>query len=166
VPTGDLLADARLYFSGHRLRQAHAGLVVLCASRPLLEGYVRARVRALPNVAFLDRCDIVGLAATPDGGRVAGVRVLRRADGSAEELLGADLVVDATGRGSRTPMWLEALGYSRPVKEQVRVGLSYATRTYRLAPDALGGDLAVLQGATPQHPRTGALQMLEGDRWM
>ena len=50
--------------------------------------------------------------------------------------------------------------------EQVRIGLGYATRTYRLPPDALDGDLAVLQAATPQHPRTGALQRLEGDRWM
>jgi len=166
VPTGDMLADTRLYLSGHRLRQAHTGLVVLCASRPVLEGHVRARVRALPNLTFLDRCDIVGLATTPDGRRVAGVRVLRRADGSAEQVLGADLVVDATGRGSRTPVWLEALGYSRPQEDQVRIGLGYATRTYRLASDALGGDLAVLQAATPQHPRTGALQMLEGDRWM
>ena len=57
---------------------------------------MRARVRALPNVRFLDRCDVVGLATTPDGRRVIGVRVLRRADGSAEEVLGADLVVDAT----------------------------------------------------------------------
>ena len=166
VPTGDMLADTRLYLSGHRFRQAHTGLVVLCASRPVLEGHVRARVRALPNLIFLDRCDIVGLAATPDGRRVAGVRVLRRADGSAEQVLGADLVVDATGRGSRTPVWLEALGYGRPQEDQVRIGLGYATRTYRLPPDALGGDLAVLQAATPRHPRTGALQMLEGDRWM
>jgi 2-polyprenyl-6-methoxyphenol hydroxylase-like FAD-dependent oxidoreductase len=166
VPTGDLLANGRWYVSGHRLRQAHIGLVSLCASRPLLEGYVRARVRALPNVAFLDSCDIIGLAATPDGGRITGTRVLRRADGSAEELLGADLVVDATGRGSRTPMWLEALGYERPDEEQVRVGLGYATRTYRLPPDALDGDLAVLDATTPEHPRGGALLRLEGDRWM
>jgi 2-polyprenyl-6-methoxyphenol hydroxylase-like FAD-dependent oxidoreductase len=166
VPTGDMLADARLYLSGHRLRQAHSGLVVLCASRPVLEGHVRAKVRALPNLIFLDRCDIVGLATTPNGRRVTGARVLRRADGSAEQVLGADLVVDATGRGSRTPIWLQALGYERPDAEQVRIGLGYATRTYRLLPDALDGDLAVLQAATPQHPRTGALQMLEGDRWM
>jgi 2-polyprenyl-6-methoxyphenol hydroxylase-like FAD-dependent oxidoreductase len=166
VPAGDLLADARLYFSGHRLQPAHAGLIVLCAGRPLLEGQVRARVRALPNLRFLDRCDVVGLATTPDGRRVTGARVLRRADGSAEELLGADLVVDATGRGSRSPAWLEALGYRRPAKQQVRIGLGYATRTYRLPADALGGDLAVLQAATPQHPRAGALQVLEGDRWM
>ena len=166
APAGDMLADARLYFSGHRLRQARTGLGLLCASRPLLEGHVRARVRALPNVCLVDRCDVVGLATTPDGRRVTGARVLRRADGSAEEVLGADLVVDASGRGSRTPAWLEALGYARPPTEQVRIGLGYATRTYRLPPDALGGDLAVLQAAAPQHPRAGAIQLLEGGRGM
>jgi 2-polyprenyl-6-methoxyphenol hydroxylase-like FAD-dependent oxidoreductase len=166
VPAGDMLADTRLYFSGHRLRRAPTGLGLLCASRPVLEGRVRARVRALPNVRFVDRCDVVGLTTTPDRRRVTGARLFRRADGSAEEVLGADLVVDATGRGARTPAWLEALGYRRPPAAQVRVGLGYATRIYRLPPDALGGDLAVLQAATPRHPRAGALQVLEGDRWM
>jgi hypothetical protein len=127
---------------------------------------VRERVRALPNVWFLDSCDVAGLTTTPDGRRVTGARVLRRADGSAEELVAADLVVDATGRGSRTPAWLEAIGYTRPPTERVRIGLGYATRTYRLPYDALQGDLAVVQAATPQHPRAGALQALEGDRWM
>ena len=46
--------------------------------------------------------------------RVAGVRILRRADGSAEEALAADLVVAATGRDARVPAWLEALGHPRP----------------------------------------------------
>ena len=95
---------------------------------------------------------------------VTAVRVLRRADGSAEEVLGTELVVDATGRGSRTPAWLDTLGYQRPKREQVRIELGYVSRTYRMRPDALGGDLAVLQAATPTHPRTGALQVLEGDR--
>src|SRR6266511_1329886 len=114
VPAGDVGSNARWYLSGHRLRQAPTGLVALCASRPVLEGHVRARVQALLNVRVLDRCDVVGLATTPDGRRVTGARVRRRVDGSAEQLLQADLVVDATGRGSRTPLWLEALGYGRP----------------------------------------------------
>jgi 2-polyprenyl-6-methoxyphenol hydroxylase-like FAD-dependent oxidoreductase len=166
APTGDLLSRGRWYLNGHRLRQAPIGLVALSPSRPLLEGQIRARVRALPNVAFLDRCDILGLAATPDRRRITGVRALRRADGSTEQVLGADLVVDATGRGSRTPVWLEALGYARPETEQVRIGLGYATRTYRLLPDALDGDLAIVQAATPQQPRGGVLLLLEDDRWM
>ena len=166
APAGDILTDARFYLSGHRLRDARTGLMLLCASRPFLEDHVRVRVRALPNVRFLDRCDVVGLATTPDDHRVTGVRVLRRADGSAEELHGADLVVDASGRGSRTPAWLEALGYTRPEREEVKIGLGYATRTYRLPTDALDGNLAILDAATPQLPRTGALQRLEGDRWI
>ena len=144
APAGDLLDDARLYLSGHRLRQAHSGLVLLCASRPLLELTCAPGSGPTPTCASIDRCDVVGLVTTPDGRRVTGVRVLRRADGSAEELLDADLVVDASGRGSRTPAWLEALGYPRPEQEQVQIGLGYATRTYRLPPDALDGDLAIL----------------------
>jgi 2-polyprenyl-6-methoxyphenol hydroxylase-like FAD-dependent oxidoreductase len=168
VPAGDVLGNGRWYLNGHRLRQTHTGLVALCASRPFLEGHVRGRVRALPNVRLLDACDILGLTATPDRRRVTGARVLHRAGGNAgaEEVLGADLVVDATGRGSRTPLWLEALGYPCPESEQVRIGLGYATRTYRLGPDALGGDLGMLHGSTPEHPRGGALLLLEGDRWM
>jgi 2-polyprenyl-6-methoxyphenol hydroxylase-like FAD-dependent oxidoreductase len=163
---GDVLDNGRWYLSGHRLRQTPTGLVALCASRPFLEGHVRARVRALPNLTFLDSRDILGLAMASDGRRVTGARVRRRAGGSAEQLLDADLMVDATGRGSRTPAWLEALGYPRPQTEQVRIGLGYATRTYRLPPDALGGDLGMLHGSTPEHPRGGALLLVEGGRWM
>jgi 2-polyprenyl-6-methoxyphenol hydroxylase-like FAD-dependent oxidoreductase len=166
VPVGDPLANGRWYLNGHLLRQAPTGMVALCASRPFLEGHVRTRVRALPSLRLLDRCQVVGLASTRDGRRVTGVRVLRPVDGGAEEVLGADLVVDATGRGSRASLWLEALGYPRPETEQVRIGLGYATRTYRLPPDALGGDLGVLHGSTPEHPRGGAFLRLEGDRWM
>ena len=163
---GSLLADARMFLSGHRLRRTDTGLVLLCASRPFLEARVRARVRAHPNVILLDRCDVVGLVTTPDHRRVTGARVLRHADSSAEEVLVADLVVDASGRGSRTPGWLESLGYTPPEREQVRIGLAYSTRIYRLTPGALHGDLAILDAATPQLPRTGALLALEGDRWM
>jgi 2-polyprenyl-6-methoxyphenol hydroxylase-like FAD-dependent oxidoreductase len=164
APALDMLADSRLYFGGRRFRQLPTGLVVVCASRPFLERHIRARIHALPNVTLLDRCDIVGLTSTADNRRVTGVRVLRRADGSAEEVIGADLVIDATGRGSRAPVWLDGLGYSRPDKEQIRIELAYATCIYRLPPGALGADSAVLQGPTPDQPRAGLLQAIEGGR--
>src|SRR4029453_6107016 len=135
-------------------------------SRPLLEGCVRDRVRALGNVRLVDRCDVAGLAATPDGRRARGVRVLRRAAGSAEEVLGADLVVDATGRGSRSPVWLEQLGYPRPAQDEVRIGVAYASRIYRRRPDHLGGDRAVLIQATLDRPCGAAMLAMEADRWL
>ena len=164
APTGDVLGEARHCFGGHRFRQATSGLIAVCASRPLLEDLVRARVRSVPAVQILDRCDVVGFVTSPDGARVTGAQVLRRADGSTEEVIDAELVVDATGRGSRTPDRLEVLGYPRPHVEQVRIGVGYTTRIYRLPPGALGGDRAVIIGPSPDQPRGGALQALEGER--
>jgi 2-polyprenyl-6-methoxyphenol hydroxylase-like FAD-dependent oxidoreductase len=87
APVGDVLGDARLLLGGQRLASAEAGLAVVSASRPMLEDRVRARVRALPAVRFAAPSDAVGLLSTPDRRRVTGIRLLRRADGSAEEVL-------------------------------------------------------------------------------
>jgi 2-polyprenyl-6-methoxyphenol hydroxylase-like FAD-dependent oxidoreductase len=164
VPTVDQLGDARLYFSGHRLRQATSGLVVLSASRPCLEAHVRARVRSLPRVTFADQRDVLGLVSTPDRDRVIGARLIPRADGGTEETVHADLVVDATGRGSRLPLWLEALGYGRPAEEKVTTRVAYATGVFRLRPGALGHDQAVIAAPTPAHPRGAGLAVIEGQR--
>ncbi|HEY6596018.1 MAG TPA: FAD-binding monooxygenase [Asanoa sp.] len=166
APAGDVLGDVRMHFDGHRLRRTHSGLTVVSVSRALLEHHVRRRVRALPGVTFAPPSDIVGLSATPDARRIAGARILRRADGSAEEILDADVVIDATGRGSRTPRWLAALGYGRTPEDRTPIDLGYATCRYRLPPDALGGDLATLYGPGPSHPRGGVLARLEGGEWL
>jgi 2-polyprenyl-6-methoxyphenol hydroxylase-like FAD-dependent oxidoreductase len=166
VPVGDALGDARLLFGGHRLARGHTGLLAVSASRPLLEERVRARVRDLPGVTFAQRSDVVGLRASPDGRRITGVRLLRRADESAEEVLPADLVVDAAGRGSRSHAWLQALGCDRPDEERVAVDVGYATRRFHLPADALDGDLACVHGPGPDRPRGGALARLEGGVWM
>ena len=163
---GDLLADTRIHLSGQRLHRATSGLAFISLSRPVLEDRVRRRVLALPAVRMVGSCDVVGLVTSADGGHVVGARVLRRADGSAPEVVDAALVVDATGRGSRAGDWLAAIGYARPEEERVPVDVGYATRTYHLPPDVLDGHLGVLQGIAPDLPRGGALSRIEGDRWM
>ncbi|WP_433241302.1 FAD-dependent oxidoreductase [Streptosporangium sp. CA-135522] len=161
VPTGDL-GELRWYFNGVRLQPASTGLVCVSAARPVLESHVRARVDALPNVTFVERCDIVGLVMTPDRGGVTGVRVQRQAEGSVEEVLEADLVVDATGRGSRTPVWLEEAGYERPAEERIKINLTYTTRQYRLPDEGiLNGDLSINPVSSPSHPRGAFFSRIE-----
>jgi 2-polyprenyl-6-methoxyphenol hydroxylase-like FAD-dependent oxidoreductase len=166
APSGDLLGDARLHLSGHRFARASAGLMTVSVSRPYLEACIRARVAQLPNVTLGPPTDVLGLVTTPDGQRVRGARVLRRADDSAEEVLDAAVVIDAMGRGSRTPTWLQHLGYDQPPEDPIAGDLGYATRHYRLDPEVLGGDWGTLQGPTPACPRGGALARIEGDRWI
>jgi 2-polyprenyl-6-methoxyphenol hydroxylase-like FAD-dependent oxidoreductase len=163
--TGDALGDSRWQLSGHQLGQVDIGLPVLMASRPFLEGHVRAQVSALPNVTIVECTDVVGLTTTADRRRVTGVRVHGNVAGG-ERAVPADLVVDATGRGSRTPLWLSELGYPQPAVDRVDIGIGYATRLYRLRSGALGTDIAIATGGTPTNPRGGALVAIEGGRHM
>jgi 2-polyprenyl-6-methoxyphenol hydroxylase-like FAD-dependent oxidoreductase len=158
----DVLGDGRWQLSGYQLRQRHAGLPALLASRPLLEGHLRERVFNLPGVSVLERCSVAGLLVAPDGREVTGARV-SDADGQLAEIE-ADLVVDATGRGSRTPRWLSELGYQAPAQDQVEIGLAYSTRTYRLRPGAMGKDYLILVVGTLKNSRFGALAEIEGGR--
>jgi 2-polyprenyl-6-methoxyphenol hydroxylase-like FAD-dependent oxidoreductase len=133
-------------------------------SRPFLETGVRARVRALSNVDIRDGCAVVGLETDAAGGRVTGARVVNHG-GRDEEVLPADLVVDATGRGSRTPAWLAELGYDRPAEEEIVIDLRYVSRLVRLAPGAVPETLVVI-GANPERPTGFGLFAYEDDTWL
>ena len=160
------LRDMRFSLAGHELARCDAGRDSLVASRPLIEAHVRRRVLGLGNVELLDRCDATTLALAPDGRRVAGVKLLRRTAGSAEERIDAHLVVVASGRGGRLPAWLEGMGLPRPEEDRLAVDFAYASCRLRLAPGALGEDKLVLVGARPGVPRTLALFAQEGGRWV
>jgi 2-polyprenyl-6-methoxyphenol hydroxylase-like FAD-dependent oxidoreductase len=159
---GDVLGNARWQLSGQRLRQVKVGLIAVGASRPFLEGHVRQRVRALPSVRFIEGCDILGVIADDGRRRVTGIRFAHRDAGGTEQTMRADLVIDATGRGSRTPLWLEELGYPRPEADRVEIGMGYSSRRYRLRPGAVGADKAILTAGTPANPRTVYLCATEG----
>jgi hypothetical protein len=161
APLGDPARDTRWFVGGGHLAPFASGWRGVWASRPLLEGTVRDRLLALPNVRLLDHTDAVGLRI--DGGRVTGARVLRAANGSTAELLPADLVVDATGRGSRCPAWLAELGYEPPVEERVDAGATYVSRLFRRGPD---GPLAHVMATPSPGRRLGMLTAQEGGVWL
>ncbi len=163
APTGDLQGDVLWYNDGRRLCPAYTGLTILGASRPLLEHTIRARVAALPGVEIIASCAAVGLTTTPDRIRVTGVRLLP--PGGPETPVRADLVVDAGGRGSRSPVWLEQLGYQRAAEDQVRIEVTYVTRYYRRDPALLAGGFAAGGGAFPGLPRSGGVFAQDGDRF-
>jgi 2-polyprenyl-6-methoxyphenol hydroxylase-like FAD-dependent oxidoreductase len=155
------LVDIRAVIGGRRLLRTPIGAAAVQATRPFLERHVRERVRTLSGVELLAGCDVVGLLADGTGARITGVRVLRRDPGSAVESVPAELVVDATGRGSRTPVWLEALGFDRPAEDRPRVDLGYASRHLRLAPGA-DVEASVMVGAVPGNARGMAFNAVEG----
>lgn len=125
---------------------------VVCMRRPYLEAVVRKRVLALPNVELV-KGTASGLIASDDSHTVTGV-TLRGGAAS----LNADLVIDASGRSSKAPTWLEALGYDKPREVELRSHIGYATVPVRLPEGALPEGVAgVLAHPHPGNPRGAGL---------
>lgn len=121
---------------------------------------MRRRVAELPNVAIRDEVAVSGLAGAD--GIVTGVVL------DTGEEIGADVVVDCTGRGARSDRWLAALAFAAPEQLEVKVGVGYATRLYRRRPGDLPGDWQAVftLPAPPQEKTYGGALPIEGDRWL
>jgi 2-polyprenyl-6-methoxyphenol hydroxylase-like FAD-dependent oxidoreductase len=167
VPT-----DALILTPAGWLPRRATGWPLLSASRPLFEWVVRRRLRELPGVTILDRHDVTSLLTSRDGRQVTGT-TLRPLDdlddgtAGSQLQLTADLVVDASGRGSRASAWLSEAGYPTPTKTHVDPNIAYASRIYRI-PDGFKADwqLAMLFSQPPSMPRTGYLFPIEDGQWM
>jgi 2-polyprenyl-6-methoxyphenol hydroxylase-like FAD-dependent oxidoreductase len=140
-----------------------SGLTKLACSRPLIDWVVRRRLVANERIRFLEQSDALHLIAKEQR---TGV-MLRSGEDSRRYPVFADLVVDATGRGSRAPKWLAELGYESPRETVVNAFLGYASRLYQL-PAGFESDWQAifLQAAPPRMNRAGVLFPIEGDRWM
>jgi len=161
------LSEAYFSFAGHDSIQTGAFTSVppaVIPSRPLLESLVRQWLRTIENVTLLEGYDVADLMSTAGDNRVAGA-LIRAHNGHGEQELAADLIIDATGRGSRTPVFLEALGYGRPAEDSVQVRLSYSSQLLRLPPGTLKEKM-VLVSPVPGRPTGMALLGYENDMWM
>ena len=81
---GDIAGDVNWIGHGVTIKSAPSDMVGLLASRPVLEGHVRRRLLALPNVRVIENCAVQGLVADDksrdDQGRPRQGRQRRGAD--------------------------------------------------------------------------------------
>jgi 2-polyprenyl-6-methoxyphenol hydroxylase-like FAD-dependent oxidoreductase len=128
----------------------------------VLEHALRERVRRIPNVRIQSGVRVSGLIE--HAGRVTGVRFHHAY--TPEERLAADLVVDASGRNSKSVEWLETLGLPTPRVDEVALETRYASRIYARRPSDLGGAVALMIVSDPRCPRGGIALALDEQRWL
>ncbi|HEY5881018.1 MAG TPA: hypothetical protein VIU11_19045, partial [Nakamurella sp.] len=138
-----------------------SGRIGLSMSRPLFEQTVRRRVVRLPGVQLRSGQSVTGLRRVQRS--VHPWRVLTPI-GDIE----ADVVIDASGRNSRLPAWLTALGVvAGPAEirsEEVDARIGYAVREFVDVPD-LDGVSGIIISSTPETGRGGLALPLEGGHW-
>ncbi|HVW30298.1 MAG TPA: hypothetical protein VHC69_33300 [Polyangiaceae bacterium] len=137
----------------YALEPGDADLLHFWGRRPTFEYVLRKHVARLPNVRFVHSARVVGLDVETKDGEVR-VRGLKVARAGGEETVPADLVVDASGKRTKSPEWLKALGVETDVDSHPS-RFVYACRHYRLrdpasSPPRLdgGGNLDFLGYAT------------------
>ncbi|HEV8426969.1 MAG TPA: FAD-dependent monooxygenase [Pyrinomonadaceae bacterium] len=143
---------------------------VLAFTRPMLDLYVRRRLRTNPRVRILDNTDALRLVPGTNGNQLSGVLICPRSSDSDRRVateLRADLVVDATGRASKAPRWLNDLGYDAPAETRISAQLGYASRLYRVPKDFNADWKCVfIQSAPPERKRGAILFIVEDNRWL
>ncbi|MDO3402766.1 FAD-dependent monooxygenase [Mycolicibacterium neoaurum] len=125
--------------------RVRSGTRTVMMRRPQIEQVLRNRVIALPNVELVSAA-VSGLVGSEDASTVVGVRLLD------DSVITTDLVIDATGRVSRSPEWLRDLGYAEPEEKEMRSQIGYATAEVTLPPDVFSdGVEGVLSHPNPDN---------------
>ncbi|KPI02020.1 fumarate reductase/succinate dehydrogenase flavoprotein domain protein [Actinobacteria bacterium OV450] len=136
------------------------GSRILVGSRELIDWTVRREVLRDERIRIRSGSAATGLVAGADGRSVTGVRL--REGGP----LSARFVVDATGRTSRAPAWLAALGHPAPATTRYDSHLGYSSRYYEIPPDPARRWQGMYVQGRPDSPRGGVLVPLDDGRWL
>ncbi|MFE2536878.1 FAD-dependent oxidoreductase [Streptomyces sp. NPDC059371] len=142
-------------------RSSHHSMIT--CSRALLDWTVRSSVMLYSSNIEIHKAKATGLIGSAR--RVDAVRT--EASGRSSDVH-ADIVIDATGRGSRIVNWLADLGITGIEETCVDSGLVNATRIYRTPPGAKHFPLTMVQANpyTGRPGRSAVIVPIEGNRWM
>jgi 2-polyprenyl-6-methoxyphenol hydroxylase-like FAD-dependent oxidoreductase len=152
-------------FDGHRQALGHRDNRILRATRPLIESSLRASVLGLPSVSVLPA------RATGLQYRDAAVSAVEYSNDRIIGMLETDFVVDAMGRSSRVPDWLNRAGFEPPRLEGLAIPLNYATAYFerRTAPadlDVLCSLAMFSPGHAVDEVSIAATSVIENDQWI
>jgi 2-polyprenyl-6-methoxyphenol hydroxylase-like FAD-dependent oxidoreductase len=163
----DVSADAVVRFPAGWLPRTSSGITTFASSRALLEHVLCRGLSRHSTLEIRDGWKVVGLLGDGSSERVTGVRTVRTG-GSGEQDLVADLVVDASGRGSMLPVWLDRLNGPAPQVEAmvVKSGTQYVSRWFHLEPgDAPDWHLLSIAPAAGAFDRSAMMLRAEEDHW-
>jgi 2-polyprenyl-6-methoxyphenol hydroxylase-like FAD-dependent oxidoreductase len=162
----DFAESMRWYTHGGYRKSFEIGMPAVAVSRPLLEQIIRNRVLQMRGIEMKDQTSVKNLLANADKSRIIGVKFENK---KIDELgvMYADLVVDVSGRGTKSFHWLGELGYETPDTTEVKVDVGYSTRIYeRDANDPRGKKWIFNTPEAPKEYRGVGAFPIDNNRWI
>ena len=129
----DMASQYHLRLAGSWKKRVKGDIQITCAGRPLLEWCVRRRLDAEPKVKYHYDSEVQDLVYDASTNTVVGIAV---GDGNGGlEVIPAELVVDASGKNTRMPEFLERIGMARPELEQDILNCFYSSMWFHVPPE-------------------------------
>ena len=131
----DMAAQYRIRLGGSWKKPGTSDIEIVCAGRPLLEWCVRRRLDGEPRIDFRYESEVTDLVFDRENNTVIGVAVDRAGGSRKIEVVPAEFVVDASGKNTRVPEFLEHIGIGAPEVEQDIINCFYSTMQHRVPPE-------------------------------
>lgn len=126
----DMAAQYRIRLGGSWKKPGTSDIEIVCAGRPLLEWCVRRRLDNEPRIDFRYEAEVTDLVLDRANNSIIGVAV-----GEGAQVIPAEFVIDASGKNTRVPEFLDRLGIGAPEVEQDIINCFYSTMQHRVPPE-------------------------------
>ncbi|MDE1842360.1 MAG: FAD-dependent monooxygenase [Thaumarchaeota archaeon] len=159
----DYILNGQYFVDGYWTPRFASGLDSYFSSRTLLESTIRIQVEKNAKIQFMN-----GLVTSlvTDNNKHVSVKIKSGKDFSSEQILHGNIIVDASGRNSKTPEWLQDIGYAKPEETHVDSNIGYATRCYKIPKEYQDvKEFIVILNHPPYQPKMGGILPIEGKRW-
>ena len=150
-----------------RLPKIESGIITNTCSRVTFEYLIRKLVLADDSVTILSNHQVQSLIMD-DNQTITGLTVGKQ---SSQQLF-ADFIVDASGKGSKTPEWYTDLGYDKPDYTKIDAHVGYSSCWFENLKDETG-DFVMLQVAdlaskasNEKGQRSGVIIKVDGERYI
>lgn len=168
IKSGSIVNNFTLDLKWHQFglwKQPFKGEIhMIQQSRALLESHIQKRIEQVSNVITKYDMLVEELLVDEKLNKVYGINAKCLKTGMKEEFH-ADIVVDASGFGSKSIEWLQA--YNIEVREEkVRIDLFYATRLFKLKEnEELDCCNILMSPSFPENPYGVLIQTIEDNRY-
>ena len=155
----DFLNDGRYRLPTGWAQRFESGIITFTCTRTLLENVIRRQVQRILKISIQENTSIISFVLKKPN------KIILKTVENKE--IHADLIVDCTGRNTKTPSWLEDVGYPKPKETRVDSFVGYATRRY-IPPKNFEKKwkmLGIINKPTT-NPRSGIIYPIEHDKWL
>lgn len=153
--------DERVFDGAGWIPQREFGMTNVSQSRPVLEFALRQCLGQHGNVEIRDQTNVTAFNLNAKGA-VTGVQV---ATASGAQTIRTNMIVDASGRASRSVRWLEQAGFGPLEVDEVWIGMSYVSGIFKRSP-RWSGNATGWRIAHRDPLRGSVVRPIENDSWI